>query len=804
MIIIFLIVIILILVYFLLKNKDTFIIKNVIKGNKLSDELINYDDTNIFLGKEVQQDFITFDTQFYFKVNVPKIDDDNDKGEANSNKCPDSPNNWVLPNGKCCNPKFKSGGKDKCLEDYKNKVDDSYFLNNGSMCSKQISESICFNRNSDVVSEAILLKGIPKKQKCIQSGCIPKTFNDDYCCSKLSINNLECGDGYKKKSCVPHNKYKKKDGECLTQYETKHNCKSSKSANDNKCKKTEYDRNLKCGTEKSSIIEVENLYEDESINYNINENTKSGLWKFIDVENKNEKFVYYGHEVLLQNLSNITSYLCLCDSTINTLPNCGKIVDIYCYNTKKDAIDYGRWIIIPNFFNKFNKNGNKKTNDVLKDLNKNPVDFDFYEDYEDDIFDFETLRDKKIPIRINDKFLIINSNKIDGKHYVYLNFCSDKNNNLLVNCNNINYKKVIGSFSETTELVNLKKNDLYIYNWSIIPQKYDINVYDTLFVDGSITLGDEDPIEITSDTLRYIKSIPYHFDKEICLKDENNMSNCINKEHIEILNGSRPINIQSVVPAKPFILYSALNFTGRELRIGFEYENTDNLPYIGDINEWLNPNDHGKWMSLKIEGPYSAIIFSKPNYGYDIPIGEIPSKISLDKLKEANIEAISKELNDNDGEDNENENNDNNNNNNDNNNSNKVVIKNPTQYLVNSQGITNVRDLGDNWNDGIRSIIFRYKNKDGEYKEISSTSKTYEMKCLEKKQLLNQTKTINSDVKNTNIYTADLCKNGYDNQNFYLYSDNDDKFVESNIYDDIDSEHIHFHKHPYDIIHEDI
>jgi hypothetical protein len=138
MIIIFLIVLILIFLYFLLKNKYAFIIQNVIKGNKINEDII-YDNTNIFLGKDGQYDFITFDTQFYFKVNVPKISDDNDK------------------------------------------PDDSYYLNNGSMCREQISDSICFKRNSDIVSEALLVKGIPKKTNCIQSGCIPETFNDDYC-----------------------------------------------------------------------------------------------------------------------------------------------------------------------------------------------------------------------------------------------------------------------------------------------------------------------------------------------------------------------------------------------------------------------------------------------------------------------------------------------------------------------------------------------------------------------------------------------------------------------------------------------
>jgi hypothetical protein len=822
MIIIFLIVIILILLYFILKNKDTFIIKNVIKGNNITNEDIIYDNTKLLLGDEdAQQDFITVDLQFYLKVSVPKLSVNRLlTGEVDSKKCPNSANNWVLPNGKCCDTKFAD--KDSCLTDYKQNVDVSYYLNNGNMCPKQIG-SACFKRLSNMVSEALLLEGIPKKQGCIQSGCIPESLNDDYCCSKESTSNLRCGKGYKNKSCVPINKSKKKDGVCLKKDETKHNCTSGTASIDNNCKSIKKDNfNWKCGSKKTSIIS-DNLYDDESIKYNINDNTKSGLWKFMHIENKNDKLVYYGHELLLTNVSNIISYLCVCDSSIDEIPKCGKKVDIYCYNEKQDALKYGKWIIIPKFFNKFSKDGSKQTSDYLKDINKEDIDYDFYEDYRDDNYDFETLRNKKIPIQMNDRFLIVHSNKIDGQ-YVYLNFCGDDNDNLSLICNNTKYNKVIGTIPNITQLANFSDNDLYIYNWSIVPTLYDVNVYDTLYVDGSITLGDEDPIEITSDTLRYIKSIPYHFDKEICVKDENNIANCINKEHIEMLNGSRPINIQSVAPAKPFILYSGTNYTGRELRIGFDYENNYDLPYIGDINEWLNPNDHGKWKSLKIEGPYSAIIFNKPNFGYDTPNVKLASKMTLDQIKAASNDAANNDATNNDAANNDATNNDATNNDATNNDAanNKLdnLINNEFQHVVNAPGITNIRDLDGKWDNGIRSIIFRFKNKDGAYKEKSSNKKSYEMKCLEKKQLLNQPYKQNNNkgdkwngyVKNEAadtvvdnvIYTANLCKNGNYNQNFYLFNHDDDKFVDSNIYDDIESEHIHFHKHPYPLVHEEI
>ena len=775
-----------------------------------------------------------------------------------------------MPNGKCCDPKFTD--RDSCIDNYAAEIHDSYYLNNGNMCPKQITDSSCFKRSSNMVTEALLYKGIPKKQDCIQSGCIPKNRNDNYCCSKQSIINLRCPKGYKNKSCIPNSKYKKEDGMCLKENETRHNCKSGKDIRDGNCKSEPDNHPWKCGKKNTPIVSSVNLdIDDESINHNINENTKSGLWKFFDMERNSDNLVYYGHEVLLTNVSNIISYLCVCDDTIDTIDTCGNKVDVYCYNDIQDAKKYGKWIIIPKFFNKFNYNGNIKTNDVLRDINREYVDFDFYEDYSADYYDFDTLKSKKIPIEINDKFLIVNANKIDG-HYVYLNFCSDDDRNLEQICNENIYKKVIGSIPKTTQLANFNKTDLYIYNWSIVPTIYDINVYDTLFIDGSIKLGEEDPIEITTDTLRYIKSIPYHFDKEICIKDENNMVNCINKEHIEMLNGSRPINIQSTIPAKPFILYSGANYTGRELRIGFDYENTHDLPYIGDINEWLNPNDHGKWMSLKIEGPYSAIIFNKPNYGYDKSNLYIEqNKMTLYEAKDKKyppIHTLSTTLSEKQalcylennpglidsfkpkselgsGEDDRIEkakdhwinyglweigtdkekkspfmcDYDNNNTL-----SNNTLNNNIIQNVVKSPGITNIRDLGKTWNDGIRSIIFRYKNKDGEYKEISSTTKSFELKCLEKKRFLNQPYKQNNNrgnkwrtdesgekVKNQDsgtlvdsvIYTANLCKNGNNDQSFYLTNDNDSKFVDSKIYD-IESDHIHFHRHSYDINHEQL
>ena len=41
-----------------------------------------------------------------------------------------------------------------------------------------------------------------------------------------------------------------------------------------------------------------------------------------------------------------------------------------------------------------------------------------------------------------------------------------------------------------------------LYNFNIEPEEYNLNVKDTLFVEGSLKLGD---YEITAKTLKYIK-----------------------------------------------------------------------------------------------------------------------------------------------------------------------------------------------------------------------------------------------------------------------------------------------------------
>ena len=80
----------------------------------------------------------------------------------------------------------------------------------------------------------------------------------------------------------------------------------------------------------------------------------------------------------------------------------------------------------------------------------------------------------------------------------------------------------------------------------------------------------------------------------------------------------------------------------------------------------------------------------------------------------------------------------------------------------------------------------------------------YELKCLEKYKFRNQQSIESDKFVENDLFTANLCKNGEEKQQFYFTSDTDDKFTDSNIYDNIDSTHLHFHRHKYDEEHPDI
>ena len=684
MIIIILILLIILFLYYLKKTKNHFSVlnpfsKNIIIGSHVSEQILSTDDSNIYIGDNLLQDFITYETQFHLKLNT---------------------------------------------------INKNYYINNGTSCPKQISDSGCFKRKSNKVYETVLLE------------------------------------------------------------------------------------------EKPNVTPIK---------YDVNEQTRTGLWKFFDFERSSNKYVYYGHEVLIKNIGSNVAYICVCDLDEIKTNDCGYLSDIFCYNDINDAFDYGKWIIIPKFFDNYSKDKLIKTNNILTDVNGNKIlgettsttgegttsttggetstfklKYDFYKDYKSDYYDFEELKSKNIPISINDEFLIVNSKKIDNK-YVYLNICDSSSSlGLNINCNNINVKKAVGTRPKLSILADLVENKMPIYNWSISPIKFDMNVYDTLYVKGSIKLNE---LEINSETLRYIKSIPYFFDKEICLLDTDKQSEtynkkvCISKDKLEMLNGTRKINVQSIVPSKPFILYSGPNFTGRELKVGFNYEKLNELPYLGEINEWLNPNNHGKWYSMKIDGPYTAVIFNKINFGYGDISGE--SELSSDKIIDK--DTLTSLMEDSGGAGTTEAATNNNNNNN---NSSKIEInmydkklkeivsKNPITHVVTSKGISDVRTLGDDWVKGIKSIVLSHSS--------GGDSDYYELKCLEKYKFKNQ-QSVNSDkfVEN-DLITANFCKNGAENQQFYFASDSDNKFTDSNIYDNIDSTHLHFHRHKYDEEHQDI
>ena len=217
----------------------------------------------------------------------------------------------------------------------------------------------------------------------------------------------------------------------------------------------------------------------------------------------------------------------------------------------------------------------------------------------------------------------------------------------------------------------------------------------------------------------------------------------------------------------------------------------------------MNPSDNGKWLSLKIDGPYSAIIFSKRNFGYDDISGEdnLKRDSTLDPDQLGQLLKSKEEEDDEEEEEDEEKDAEKNDDSikieiNTNDNIKEIVKTNPINKLVSGEGIKNVRDLGNNWVDGIRSMILSHKSAgDNDY---------YELKCLEKYKLSNQPDIKSDKINHNDLFTANFCKPGNVNQNFYFSGENDSKFLESNIYDDLDEDHLHFHRHKYDETHQEL
>lgn len=96
--------------------------------------------------------------------------------------------------------------------------------------------------------------------------------------------------------------------------------------------------------------------------------------------------------------------------------------------------------------------------------------------------------------------------------------------------------------------IDLKKSTINLDPYS---KDNNINIGNDLIVNTSFKIeGYDIPIDIPY--LRYIKSLPYHFENELCLidKQDPNIKNsgstdCITKKHIEIVKGNRKINLKT-------------------------------------------------------------------------------------------------------------------------------------------------------------------------------------------------------------------------------------------------------------------
>ena len=167
----------------------------------------------------------------------------------------------------------------------------------------------------------------------------------------------------------------------------------------------------------------------------INVDSKTADFKFIEADRLNSKQVNYGDPVLIQNIGNTKSYLSLCLDNPRNISNYAIVSNVYFYNNINDALNNGRWIIIPNF-----NNGGGLT------INGN--NYNFYEDY-----DLEKLRALSIPVKLTDNFLIVNQNKLNGK-LVYLNLLGQDNLNYSVTCGEKTYNVCVGLTSITEDNMN--------------------------------------------------------------------------------------------------------------------------------------------------------------------------------------------------------------------------------------------------------------------------------------------------------------------------------------------------------------
>jgi hypothetical protein len=95
-----------------------------------------------------------------------------------------------------------------------------------------------------------------------------------------------------------------------------------------------------------------------------------------------------------------------------------------------------------------------------------------------------------------------------------------------------------------TDVMNIKAN-LQGSTINLDPYSKDknINIGNDIIVKNGFNITGYDTL-IDIPYIRYIKSLPIHFEKKICLKDADS-SDCIDKNHIEIIKGYRKINLKS-------------------------------------------------------------------------------------------------------------------------------------------------------------------------------------------------------------------------------------------------------------------
>ena len=73
-VILFIVLLIIFLLYIYFKSKNHFQVNHIIKGSSINDEILkldnddNTDGGNIYLGKSIEQTYLTYDTQFKFKL----------------------------------------------------------------------------------------------------------------------------------------------------------------------------------------------------------------------------------------------------------------------------------------------------------------------------------------------------------------------------------------------------------------------------------------------------------------------------------------------------------------------------------------------------------------------------------------------------------------------------------------------------------------------------------------------------------------------------------------------------------------